>query len=126
MELKYQDELIPAVIQDEKTGKVLMLGYMNSAALDETLRSGFVTFYSRSRKKLWVKGETSGHKLRVREIRVDFDRDAVLVRAELTGPGCCHLGYESCFFRALTPEAGEAIVEPCRFDPGEVYKEKRP
>ncbi len=125
MGLKFQDGLIPAVIQDEKTGKVLMLGYMNSEALEKTLRSGFVTFYSRSRKKLWVKGETSGHKLRVHEVRTDCDKDAVLVRAELAGPGCCHLGYESCFFRGLTPEAGDAIVEPRRFDPNEVYKERR-
>jgi phosphoribosyl-AMP cyclohydrolase len=126
MELKYQDGLIPAIIQDEKTGKVLMLGYMNPAALEATLSTGFVTFYSRSRQKLWVKGETSGHKLRVREVRVDCDRDALLVRVELRGPGCCHLGYESCFFRALTPEAEEKIVEPRRFDPAEVYKENRP
>lgn len=126
MKLKFQDGLVPAVIQDEKTDKVLMLGYMNSAALEATLSSGFVTFFSRSRKKLWVKGETSGHKLRVRAVRTDCDRDALVIRAELAGPGCCHLGYESCFFRALAPEEAGAIVEPQRFDPDEVYKEKRP
>jgi len=125
MDLKYQVGLIPAVIQDEASGKVLMLGYMNPEALEATLRTGFVTFYSRSRQKLWVKGETSGHKLLVREVRVDCDRDALLVRVELRGPGCCHQGYESCFFRAHTPEAGEKIVEPRRFDPAEVYKENR-
>ena len=125
MEIEYKDGLIPAVVQDEASCKVLMLGYMNPEALEATLRTGFVTFYSRSRQKLWVKGETSGHKLRVREVRVDCDRDALLVRVELLGPGCCHQGYESCFFRALTPEAGEKIVEPRRFDPAEVYKENR-
>ena len=120
MELKYQDGLIPAIIQDKRSGKVLMLGYMNAEAYQQTLTSGYVTFYSRSRQKLWTKGETSGHKLKVREIRVDCDQDALLVQAELTGPGCCHMGYKSCFFRKLT-ESGEEIIAHREFDPAKVY-----
>src|SRR5690349_19215183 len=111
MELKYKDSLIPAIVQEKHTGKVLMLGYMNQEAYDQTLKSGSVTFYSRSRKKLWTKGETSGHRLRVREIRVDCDQDALLIQAELTGPGCCHMGYKSCFFRKLTRTGEEIILE---------------
>jgi phosphoribosyl-AMP cyclohydrolase len=98
-----------------------MLGYMNLEAYQETLRSGYVTFFSRSRQKLWTKGETSGHRLAVREIRLDCDRDALLIQADLTGPGCCHLGYESCFFRKVTPK-GEEIILKREFDPDKVYK----
>lgn len=123
MELKFQNDLIPAVVQDKRTGKVLMLGYMNQEAFEHTLSSGIVTFYSRSRQRLWIKGETSGHKLRVREIRADCDRDALLIQADLTGPGCCHLGYKSCFFRKLTKE-GEEILGKREFDPAEVYGDK--
>ena len=126
LELKYQEDgLIPAIIQDRRTGKVLMLGYMNADAYDQTLASGFVTFYSRSRQKLWTKGETSGHRLLAREIRVDCDQDALLIQAELTGPGCCHMGYRSCFFRKLTPQGEEIILER-EFDPARVYGEKHP
>lgn len=124
MELKFQDGLIPAIVQDRRSGKVLMLGYMNQEAFDRTRSSGQVTFYSRSRQKLWTKGETSGHKLRVREIRADCDRDAVLIQAELTGPGCCHLGYKSCFFRKLTAEGEEILGQP-EFDPEKVYGGKK-
>ena len=120
MNLKFQDGLIPAIIQDRHSGKVLMLGYMNDAAYEKSLSSGFVTFYSRSRKKLWIKGETSGHRLQVREIRLDCDGDALLVQADLAGPGCCHLGYKSCFFRKMTEE-GEEIILAREFDPDEVY-----
>lgn len=120
LELKYQEGLIPAIIQDRRSGKVLMLGYMNSESYRKTLESGFVTFFSRSRQKLWTKGETSGHRLVVREIRVDCDHDALLVQADLTGPGCCHLGYKSCFFRKLTPKGEEIILER-EFDPARVY-----
>jgi phosphoribosyl-AMP cyclohydrolase len=120
MELKLQDGLIPAIIQDKRSGKVLMLGYMNQEAFDHTLSSGFVTFYSRSRQRLWIKGETSSHKLRVREVRVDCDHDALLIQADLTGPGCCHMGYKSCFFRKLTTK-GEEIIAKREFDPEDVY-----
>ena len=120
MEFKFQDGLIPAVIQDRKSGKVLMLGYMNQEAYQQTMTSGFVTFFSRSRQKLWTKGETSGHRLLVKEIRVDCDSDALLIQADLAGPGCCHLGYKSCFFRKLTPD-GEEIILAREFDPSRVY-----
>lgn len=99
-----------------------MLGYMNLEAYEQTLHSGYVTFFSRSRQKLWTKGETSGHRLIVREIRLDCDGDALLIQADLTGPGCCHLGYESCFFRKVTPK-GEEIILKREFDPDEVYGE---
>lgn len=125
LELKYQEDgLIPAVIQDRHSGKVLMLGYMNEDAYKKTLTSGFVTFYSRSRQKLWVKGETSGHRLMAREIRVDCDQDALLIQADLTGPGCCHMGYRSCFFRKVTAN-GEEIILQREFDPARVYGEAK-
>jgi phosphoribosyl-AMP cyclohydrolase len=98
---------------------------MNADAYQKTLISGFVTFYSRSRQKLWTKGETSGHRLVAREIRVDCDQDALLIQAELTGPGCCHMGYRSCFFRKLTPDGEEIILER-EFDPVRVYGDAHP
>ena len=120
MQLKYAEGLIPAVVQDRHSGKVLMLGYMNDEAYRRTLDCGYVTFFSRSRQKLWTKGETSGHRLKVREIRVDCDHDALLIQADLDGPGCCHMGYKSCFFRKLTAEGEEIILER-EFDPERVY-----
>lgn len=84
-----------------------------------------MTFFSRSRQKLWTKGETSGNRLRVHEIRVDCDQDALLVQADLTGRGCCHLGYKSCFFRRLTKH-GEEIILQREFDPAEVYGKDHP
>jgi phosphoribosyl-AMP cyclohydrolase len=125
MEFKFEDGLIPAIIQERSSGKVLMLGYMNAEALEQTLTSGSVTFFSRSRQKLWTKGETSGHRLRVSEVRVDCDQDAVLIEAELDGPGCCHLGYKSCFFRKLSA-TGEEIILKREFNPATVYKSSDP
>ena len=122
MELKFENGLIPAIIQDHQTRKVLMLGYMNHAAYEQTMSTGSVTFFSRSRQKLWVKGETSGHRLNVRGVLVDCDNDALLIQVELSGPGCCHLGYQSCFFRKITPEGQETIAER-EFDPSKVYGE---
>ena len=100
MEIEYKDGLIPAVVQDEASCKVLMLGYMNPEALEATLRTGFVTFYSRSRQKLWVKGETSGHTQRVVDILVDCDSDSLTVLVKPNGPAC-HTGKPSCFHNAL-------------------------
>ena len=120
MELKYRDGLIPAIIQDKQSGKVLMLGYMNKEAYAQTLKTGYVTFYSRSRQKLWTKGETSGHRLHLKEIRVDCDQDALLLQVDLAGPGCCHMGYRSCFFRKLTSQGEESILRR-EFDPAKVY-----
>lgn len=125
MDLTYQDGLIPAIIQDRQSGKVLMLGYMNNEAFEMTLESGYVTFFSRSRQKLWTKGETSGHRLRVREIRVDCDHDALLFQVDLTGLGCCHMGYKSCFFCKLTP-SGEEVFLQREFDPAKVYGDPSP
>lgn len=102
--------LIPAIVQEERTGEVLMLGYMNSEALARTTETGLVTFYSRSRKKLWTKGETSGQKLLLRELRVDCDEDAILVRAELSGSAVCHEGYRSCFFRQIDTNGELSVI----------------
>ena len=95
--------LVPAVIQDYATGRVLMLGFMNEEAFRRTVETGFATFYSRSRSKLWLKGETSGHRLVVKEISTDCDSDALLVKAEPAGP-TCHTGERSCFFTGFTKE----------------------
>jgi len=98
------DGLVPAVVQDDGTGEVLMVGFMNEAALDRTRATGLVTFYSRSRGALWTKGETSGNRLAVKRILTDCDEDTVLVRVERLGPGVvCHTGQRSCFFRELEP-----------------------
>ena len=113
--------LVPAIIQDEGTGDVLMLGFMNADSLSETQRLGEVVFFSRSRNKLWKKGESSGHVLRVREIRVDCDADALLVRVEAVGPGVCHEGYRSCFFRAVESDGGAKIIAERTFSPEAVY-----
>jgi phosphoribosyl-AMP cyclohydrolase len=112
--------LVTAVIQDHASGRVLMVGYMNEEAFRRTVESGYATFFSRSRNKLWLKGESSGHKLVVKAIATDCDQDAVLVKVEALGPGVCHEGYESCFFRNL--EDGEWIVAETRaYDPAAVY-----
>ncbi len=122
MDLDFQkaDGLVTAVVQDQATGRVLMVGYMNEEAFRQTVATGFVTFYSRSRRKLWTKGETSGHRLVVKEVSTDCDRDAVLLRVEALGPGVCHEGYQSCFFRRL--ENGAWVIASERaFDPNTVY-----
>ena len=113
--------LVPAIIQDEHSGDVLMLGFVNAESLAETQRSGEVVFFSRSRNKLWKKGESSGHILRVREIRVDCDADALLVRVEAVGPGVCHEGYRSCFFRRLHADGSAAVIAERTFAPEKVY-----
>jgi phosphoribosyl-AMP cyclohydrolase len=126
MTLDFQkaDGLAPAVVQDYATGRVLMLGYMNEEAFRKTVETGFVTFYSRSRRKLWLKGETSGHRLVVKEISTDCDADAVLIKVEALGPGVCHEGYVSCFFRRL--EDGQWKVADARaYDPASVYGSKK-
>ena len=94
--------LVPAVIQDEQTNEVLMVGFMNQEALDRTVDSGYATFFSRTRNALWMKGETSGNRLEVSQILVDCDDDTVLVRVKRLGEGnVCHTGERSCFFRTL-------------------------
>jgi phosphoribosyl-AMP cyclohydrolase len=123
MELDFEKEngLIPAIVQDAANGEVLMLGFMNREAFARTMETGLVTFYSRSRKKLWTKGESSGQNLLVRELRVDCDRDALLVRVELAGAAVCHEGYRSCFYRKLEL-SGEFLVDADRItSPEELY-----
>jgi phosphoribosyl-AMP cyclohydrolase len=117
--------LVPAIIQDHRTGDVLMLGFMNSASVAETQRCGEVVFFSRSRNKLWKKGESSGHVLKVREVRVDCDADALLVRVEAVGPGVCHEGYRSCFFRKLENDGTAKIAEARTFAPETVYGQQQ-
>jgi len=117
--------LTPAIIQDERTGDVLMLGFMNPDSLAETQRTGEVVFFSRSRNKLWKKGESSGHVLRVREIRIDCDADTVLVRVEAVGPGVCHEGYRSCFFRKLEADGSTKVIAERTFSPEKVYGSER-
>lgn len=91
--------LVPAIIQDYKTNDVFMLGYMNEEALQKTLQSGWVYFWSRSRQELWMKGGKSGNKLKLREIVTDCDRDALLLKVELIGTNVCHKGFRSCFYK---------------------------
>ncbi|MBS3809275.1 MAG: phosphoribosyl-AMP cyclohydrolase [Desulfobacterales bacterium] len=113
--------LLPAIVQDFETGEVLMLAYMNRAAWENTLNTNKATFYSRSRDKLWVKGETSGHIQKVREVRFDCDSDTILLKVDQLGGAACHKGYKSCFFRKV--EDGRPVVaEEKVFDPEEVYK----
>lgn len=119
-----QSGLVTAVIQDHLTNRVLMVGFMNDEAFRRTVDSGFVTFFSRSRNKLWLKGETSGHRLVVKEISTDCDRDALLIKVEALGPGVCHEGFESCFFRRLK-NGGWTESEPRAYDPAAVYGSKR-
>jgi phosphoribosyl-AMP cyclohydrolase len=117
--------LVPAIIQDYRSGEVLMLGFMNAASLSETQRFGEVVFFSRSRSKLWKKGESSGHVLKVRDVLIDCDADALLVRVEPVGPGVCHEGYRSCFFRRLDADPGgintATLIAEKTFDPSTIY-----
>ena len=113
--------LVPAIIQDGRTGQILMLGFMNADALAETRRTGEAVFFSRSRNRLWKKGESSGHVLRVLEIRIDCDADALLLRVKPLGPGVCHEGYRSCFFRQIEENGNVRMIEQRTFDPAKVY-----
>lgn len=116
-------ELIPVIAQDHVSGDVLMLAYMNQEAFDETLKTGRVCYYSRSRSKLWRKGEESGNVQEVREIYFDCDADTLLIKVHQIGGAACHEGYRSCFFRRLVPASGtvETVGERI-FDPAQVYK----
>ena len=114
--------LVPAIIQDDTSGEVLMLGFMNKASYQEMRRTGEVVFFSRSRNKLWKKGESSGHVLKVRDVRVDCDADALLVRVNPVGPGVCHEGYRSCFFRSLDESDAARVVAERTFEPQAVYR----
>jgi phosphoribosyl-AMP cyclohydrolase len=113
--------LVPAVAQDAETGQVLMLAWMNRAAFEETLRTRRAVYFSRSRNKLWRKGEESGHVQEVREILVDCDADTILLKVHQIGGAACHEGYASCFFRRVE-EDGLRIVAEKVFDPKKVYQ----
>ena len=113
------DGLLPTIAQDAETGQVLMLAYMNAESYAETLASGRAVYYSRSRKRLWRKGEESGHIQHVVGVFVDCDADTILLKVRQEGPAC-HEGYKSCFFRQATPD-GVKIVEDRLIDPTTVY-----
>ena len=112
--------IVPVITQDAATGTVLMLAYMNEEAYNETLRTGRAVYFSRSRNKLWRKGEESGNVQNVSEIYLDCDADTVLLKVEQIGGAACHEGYHGCFFRQITPE-GVNIVGERVFDPKAVY-----
>lgn len=122
-ELKYTaDGLIPAIIQDAATGRVLMMAWMNRASLQKTLETGFTHFWSRSRQKFWMKGESSGHVQRVKDVAYDCDGDTLLIQVEQTG-AACHEGYRSCFFRSLRGGGETSEVTEGRLQtPEEIYK----
>ena len=115
-----EDGLVPAIVQDAKSREVLMVAYMNKVALLKTIRTRKTHFYSRSRKKLWLKGESSGHIQKVKRVSLDCDGDAVLVEAEQVG-GACHTGYRSCFYRKLNGARGWKETGKKVFDPGKIY-----
>lgn len=116
--------ILPAIVQDVRTNEVLMLAYMNEESFRQTLATGYAVYYSRSRARLWRKGEESGHVQIVREILFDCDEDTILLRVEQVGGAACHLGYRSCFHRRAT-ERGLEVVGERVFDPNVVYKHKR-
>lgn len=117
---KSQDGLIPAIAQDAETGQVLMLAYMNEEAWRKTLETGIATYWTRSRQKLWVKGESSGNVQKVKEILVDCDLDTVVMKVEQVGGAACHEGFASCFYRRI--EGDDLVVVQDRvFDPKDVY-----
>jgi len=115
------DGLLPAIVQDYETGEVLMLAFMNKEAWESTLLTGRATYFSRSRQKLWIKGETSGHVQMVREIRIDCDDDTVLLKVKQVGDAACHTGYKSCFHKKVE-DGAVRISGKLVFDPKEVYK----
>ena len=117
------DGLIPAIIQDARSKEVLMVAYMNRQAIRKTLSAGITHFYSRSRKRIWMKGEISGHLQRVTGIALDCDKDALLVQVAQTG-AACHTGYRSCFFLRSKDGRGWRTVGRKLFDPAEVYGKK--
>ena len=113
--------LVTAIVQDNETGEVLMLAYMNQEAFDATLSTGKATYFSRSRQTLWVKGETSGNVQLVKEIRLDCDDDTLLIKVEQLGGAACHTGHRSCFYKKVENGTIRIVGEPV-FDPKEVYE----
>ena len=123
MELDFQkgNGLLPVIVQDFVSGEVLMLAYLNREAFDESVKTGRGVYFSRSRQKLWRKGESSGHFQIIRQILIDCDRDTVLFKVEQIGAGACHTGHRSCFYTALENGA-ERELYPSDFNPDEVYR----
>lgn len=122
-EVKFNsDGLVPAIAQDAETGQVLMMAWMNRETLQMTIEKGVACYFSRSRQKVWIKGESSGNTQNVKEMRLDCDGDVILMKIEQKG-GACHLGYRSCFFRKL--ENGSWVIDGKKmFDPDAVYGKK--
>ena len=118
-----ENGLIPAIAQDAQTGHVLMVAYMNREALDVTIKSGYATYFSRSRQKLWKKGEESGHRQKVKQILVDCDQDCLILKVTVDA-GQCHVGYQTCFYRALKQNTDNELefIEEKVYDPKEAYK----
>ena len=120
---KSEDGLIPAIVQDYKTNEVLMLAYINQLAWEETLKSGKAHYWSRSRSKLWLKGESSGHIQKIHDILVDCDDDTVVYKVEQVGGAACHTGHRTCFYRIV--DGGDLITQGEKvFDPAKVYGKK--
>jgi phosphoribosyl-AMP cyclohydrolase len=121
LDFRKQKGLVPAIVQDAETGEVLMLAYMNQESFEETLRTGKACYFSRSRNTLWRKGEESGNVQQIVEVRIDCDKDTILLKVNQVGRAACHTGYRSCFFRKI--EGGSLIEDGEKiFDPKEVYK----
>ena len=118
LDFKKGDGLLPAIVQDYRTNEVLMLGYINKESWAETIRSGYATYWSRSRNELWKKGDTSGNLQEIKEILVDCDNDTVIFKVNQIGDAACHKGYRSCFYRKIDG----TVVSRLIFDPKEVYK----
>ncbi|MBI3870027.1 MAG: phosphoribosyl-AMP cyclohydrolase [Verrucomicrobia bacterium] len=120
------DGLIPAIIQEQSTGRVLMMAWMNKASLETTLSTGKTHFWSRSRQKFWMKGESSGHVQTVKDVSFDCDGDTLLIQVDQVG-AACHEGYKSCFFRSVSPGAGDEaiqVTEPVLQKPEDIYRKK--
>ena len=124
MALQFNDagDLLPAVAQDWESGEVLMVAFINEEAYRRTLATGRMHYYSRSRKKIWMKGETSGHFQEVKEVLVDCDEDALVFKIRQVGGGACHTGYNSCFFRRAESDGSLTLIKDRKaFDPEQVY-----
>jgi phosphoribosyl-AMP cyclohydrolase len=117
-----KDGLIPAIAQDAETGDVLMFAWMNREALARTAETGEAVYFSRSRGRLWHKGEESGHTQKIREIRIDCDNDVVLLKIEQVGGIACHTGRRSCFFQKYLADGSWSAVDPVLKDPKDIYK----
>ena len=117
--------LIPAIAQDAATGEILMQAWIDERAFRETLMTGFATYYSRSRRKLWRKGEESGCRQKIVEVLTDCDLDSVIYRVEQLGGAACHTGHRSCFYRRVTPDGSLEETDLPVFDPAQVYDRKK-